>query len=269
MKQSLRFALGLIMFSAYPLGIATAQTATFSGAVVRDTLSHGLPEATVAIPALQRTTSSDARGEFRMTGLPSGRFAAIIRRIGFTALVDTIDLVNGASVDREYVLDPTPTVLDSIRINAVAEPKHLTAGLAQFEEHRKLGFGHFVTEAELRKNDSRKLNDVLTARIPSLSTYRPYPRTMPSVEWLTSGRGACEGPAMRCQPGVVPCPVNLYLNGSAYFVNGAAQDTPDISHFATNELEAVEYYAGGATIPQQYNSTSNGCGVLILWTRER
>jgi hypothetical protein len=34
-------------------------------------------------------------------------------------------------------------------------------------------------------------------------------------------------------------------------------------------LAAAEYYAGGAASPPEYNTTSQGCGVLVLWTRER
>ena len=34
-------------------------------------------------------------------------------------------------------------------------------------------------------------------------------------------------------------------------------------------IAAVEFYAGGATIPVQHNKTGSNCGVLLLWTRER
>jgi hypothetical protein len=37
----------------------------------------------------------------------------------------------------------------------------------------------------------------------------------------------------------------------------------------TNQFAAVEYYPGGASVPAEYNSTGGGCGVLLLWTRER
>jgi hypothetical protein len=268
MSQRLRVPFALLSLLVLPFAQAVAQSGIFAGAVVRDTLSHGLSGAVVSIPQLHRADTSDAAGEFKMTGLPSGRYAAVIRRIGFLAMIDTVELVNGASVEREYVMDPSPAYLDSVRVSAAREPEHLSARMSQFEEHRKLGFGHFVTEAELRKNDNRRLNEVLAARIPGLSTFRPYPKTQPAVEYLSSGRGVCSGPAFSCG-GDAPCPVTLYYNGVLAFASSPGQEIPDIARYPTNDLAAVEYYSGGATVPPQYNSTSSGCGVLILWARER
>jgi hypothetical protein len=253
---------------------AAAQTAVLSGAVVRDTLSHGLPDATVSIPDLNRSATSDAHGEFQISGLAPGRHAVLIRHIGFNSLVDTVDFVDGKNADREYVLDASATVLDSVRVNAAKTAPHLSATMSQFEEHRKLEFGHFVTEAELRANDARKLDDVLTARMPSLRTYRPDPRHFPMLEYLSSGHGECVGTpgtamgAMSCTPNQ-PCPVTLYVNGVLYYTATMSTDVPDIARFPTAEIEAVEYYVGAAQLPEQYNASGSPCGVLVLWMRER
>jgi len=250
-----------------PFFHAAAQTAILSGAVVRDTLSNGLPDATVTIPDLNRTTTSDAKGEFKITGLPAGRHAVLVRHIGYGSLVDTVTFADGQDADREYVLDPTPTILDSVRVSATKDAPHLTAQLSQFEDHRKLGFGHFVTQDELRQNDTRKLNDVLTSRMPSLRTYRPDPKHYPTVEYLSSGQGVCAGGAMSCAPNQ-PCPVTLYVNGVLYYSANMRMDVPDIARFPTADIEAVEYYVGAAQVPEQYNATQSGCGVLVLWMRE-
>ena len=264
-RRLVRLATTLLML---PLLQAAGQSAILSGAVVRDTLSHGLPGATVIIPDFNRMATSDATGEFKITGLPAGRHAVLIRHIGFNSLIDTVNFVDGQDADREYVLDPTPPTLDSVRINATKEAPRLSAKMSQFEEHRTLGFGHFVTEAELRKNDMRKLNDVLTARMPSLRTYRPDPKGAPTVEYLSSGHGQCAGFAMTCSPNQ-PCPVTLYVNGVLYYAASMKMDVPDIARFPTAEIEAVEYYVGAAQVPEQYNASQSGCGVLVLWMRER
>jgi hypothetical protein len=44
---------------------------------------------------------------------------------------------------------------------------------------------------------------------------------------------------------------------------------PDLSRYSTRDFAAVAFYAGGAATPAQYNGTSSGSGVLLLWTRER
>jgi hypothetical protein len=38
---------------------------------------------------------------------------------------------------------------------------------------------------------------------------------------------------------------------------------------ATAQTGAIEFYAGGASLPVQFNRTSSGCGALLLWTRDR
>ena len=43
----------------------------------------------------------------------------------------------------------------------------------------------------------------------------------------------------------------------------------DFSKMDGMDLAAAEYYGGGAASPPEYNTTSQGCGVLVLWTRER
>ena len=33
------------------------------------------------------------------------------------------------------------------------------------------------------------------------------------------------------------------------------------------QIEAIEVYTSAAQIPAQFNKTSNGCGVMVIWTR--
>jgi hypothetical protein len=71
--------------------------------------------------------------------------------------------------------------------------------------------------------------------------------------------------------------VTVYLDGVRIYdasmelyakVQGATI-RPDFGRLTARDYAAVEFYAGGATIPAQYNATGSDCGVLLLWTRER
>jgi hypothetical protein len=42
----------------------------------------------------------------------------------------------------------------------------------------------------------------------------------------------------------------------------------DLEKLAVSDFAGIELYAGGASVPPQYNKTNNICGVLLLWTRE-
>jgi hypothetical protein len=58
------------------------------------------------------------------------------------------------------------------------------------------------------------------------------------------------------------CPVDVWIDGA-----NVADD--NLNGMAVNEFAGVEFYAGGATLPPQYNKTGSSCGVLLLWSRER
>jgi hypothetical protein len=58
------------------------------------------------------------------------------------------------------------------------------------------------------------------------------------------------------------CPADVYIDGLIVSDNNLEQMRVD-------QFAAVEFYAGGARTPVQYNKTDSNCGVLLLWTRER
>ena len=43
----------------------------------------------------------------------------------------------------------------------------------------------------------------------------------------------------------------------------------DVSQYSVSDLSGVEYYPDGTTLPVEFNGTSNRCGALLLWTREK
>jgi hypothetical protein len=162
----------------------------------------------------------------------------------------------GQPVDQEWVLTEAPVKLDSQVTVAKGRPSN--PNLVEFEERRKLGFGRFVDEDELRKiQGGRPLINYLSARIPGLTMYQPEPNARPGDYYLSSGRGPT--------PGKYRCPITIYMDGAIY----SGSDAPDISKLSPDDFSAVEYYAGGATIPPKYNITRDGCGVLLLWRRYR
>ena len=268
-SRNVAYAAGFLL-TVIP-GIVVAQTGRLAGTVMRDSSGTALASAEVTLPDLKRSTTSNYRGEFSLSGLPAGRHAVVIRRLGFAPLIDTVAIQAGSTVDREFVLLETAVQLDSVRV-AAPERKYISPHLQEFDERRKLGFGHFITEEELRKEDNRSFVNVIASRVPGIRVFRPDPRN-PSSEYLGSTRKCGDGPAiLSCKGGGSYCPVTMYIDGVVVF-NGATEKErafiPDLGKYATNQYAGVEFYAGAATIPPKYNMTGSGCGVLLLWTRER
>lgn len=231
-----------------------------TGTVMRDSAGHQLAAAEVVMPDLNRRVTANWAGEFKIGQLPAGRHAIVIRHVGFAPLTDTLEITDGAKIDREFVLTEAPTKLDEVQVSA-PEKKYVSPMLREFEERRKQGFGHFIDEEEMRKNDQHRLIDVIIGHIPGINTFTQRSKGSVMKEFLSSGRKANLG----------QCPVTVYLDGVRIYDSAIdpPDQMPDLSRYNTREYAAVEFYAGGASLPVRFNATSSGCGVLLLWTRER
>ena len=169
-----------------------------------------------------------------------------IQKIGFRPQTMVVAMAPTDTLPITVVLDEVGTVLPTV-FTTDSSPRYVSPGLRAFEERRKQGFGQFITEAELRKNDSKRMTNMV--------------RTLSNVNLACPRGGLRRGEcwAVGARSG---CPLVVYLNGAVSTDN-------DLEKLQVSEFGGVEYYPGGATIPPQYNKTGSACGVLLLWTRER
>ena len=140
--------------------------------------------------------------------------------------------------------------------------------IAEFEERRLAGFGHFITRVELERQENRRISDIL-ARVPGLTVKRGTG----GYAWIASSRGNIKlqgdprPSALDLQRGARPaCYSNVYVDGAIVYSSGMG-DLFDINQIGPNQIEAIEYYSGAAQIPARFNRTNSACGVLVVWTR--
>jgi hypothetical protein len=147
-----------------------------------------------------------------------------------------------------------------------------------------MGIGHFITEAELEKDQYRLLGDVIK-RLPGtmLVTAKRVPGYGASALFVVSSRGSAtimhESPVFGKN-----CPVAIWLDGvpvyrgldravaSPAFGSGAqsgriSEPPFNINSVMTNNVAAIEFYAGPATMPPELNATQGTCGALVIWTK--
>lgn len=241
-----------------------AQSGTLEGGVTSDSLGkHSLPGALITIPALNLVTQANFAGEYRLTGIAPGQYLVIARAAGFQAVGDSVVVAAGSQSYHDFVMLTRTAVLDSV-VSTAASPvrKFISPALTGFEQRSKEGFGHFVPDTILRKEDTHELADVINAHVPGVDFQRVGARS-----YLTSQRGMT-GPLQTAS-----CYPDVYLDG----VPLSKQQDPqvkkivavDLHQFSVATLGGIEFYAGGATLPIQLNHTASGCGALLLWTRER
>ena len=258
--------------AALVLGVAGAlgaQTAALVGTVMRDTLGHALGGGIeVRIPQLNGVTTTNYLGEFRFTRIPPGTYLVAIRSVGFEPFSDSITFVANQAVNREVVLKPIATLLDPVQTQAAGVKRYRSPALNDFEVRRLSGKGgYFVSDSVMRADESSRLSDVL-GRIPGLQKVPDR-----AAVYMASSRSGTDGGMVfqGKKGGIVFCYVTIYIDGVMRWQGPASPSNPpfDLNTINVSDLAGAEFYAGGASVPVQYNATGTSCGVLLLWTRER
>ena len=188
------------------------------------------------------TVRTPASGLITLGFLPVGSSLVQIRKVGFAAETLLVSITARDTAPITIVLNPL-TELAAVVITDSA-PRYINANLRAFEQRRKVGIGHFVTEAQLRKDDGLKLSHEL-GRIPGLTI-------------SAKGNGTVQSTRGGCTPVV-------FLDGLRL---QDGRGMPTLGNWEVSEVGAIEYYTS-AQIPAQFNQTSAACGAILIWTRER
>lgn len=210
------------------------------------------------------TTST---GTVSLLFLPEGVSMIRLRKVGFGVQTLTVS-ISPADTTPITVIIQRATSLPTVVVNDTAK-KHISPALQGFEERRKVGIGHFITDSLLRKDEGRPLGNVITAHIPGVTLVpgRGGAYFLVTTKQCAMAKAGSGAPCSRA-----PCFVRVYQDGlQIYDGNPANRMTNgvDLAHLSTDTWGAVEFYSGGAETPPQYNSTGGDCGTLLLWTRER
>ena len=201
-----------------------------------------------------------------------------IRKLGYkpvTMFIDNAPDFAPLTITLERIAQELPAVVTVDTARKYAGP-----GLRGFEERRLSGMGgYFVSEQTLRKEESRTLGNILKMHVPGLNVLQDV---------RVGARYADIAVSTRSSP---PCQVDIFLDGLPVSqrttaagnraipggrgrgnpaVGDPAPTTPtnDLKDFLPVNLGGVEYYTA-ATVPVQFNRTGSGCGVILLWTREK
>jgi hypothetical protein len=205
------------------------------------------------VQSLNRSVRSDSTGEYRIP-LPPGSYWLTTRALGYVSEGADITIDNNADLIRNFTLKALAMVLDTVTAEAPAR-KYLSPTLADFEERRRTGQGRYVTEEVFQRNAHGLLSDVLR-RVPGL-LIRPGRNGTYNAATSRVGMGGRAG-----------CFVAVYLDGLPLYNGPGTGPLIDINEFRNSTLAAAEFYASAATSPVKYKDRT-GCGMLLLWTRER
>ena len=244
-----------------------ADHALFTGNVRVDSTQQPIANAEVSLVDLERITTTNAIGAFRLADVPPGKHRVQVRRLGYGPLEMDLLFAAGERVERRIYLQRV-TALDSVLVIAPTVGR----GMESFEAHRQLGLGHFLTRSDLSKAEGRSVEATLY-QLPGIRFAYGHPRKL----WAIGGRGArgvdsrilARGDIEDREAGSQPnCYALVYVDKARVYSGRRDEHLFDLSSIRPDQLEAVEYYAGGAQTPSEYTDLGSSCGVLVLWTRK-
>ena len=217
------------------LGVYDASTLEpIADAQVTDVASH----------AFSRTTRT---GTVSLAFLPDGGGYVTVKHVGYESWMGFVAITPHDTTPLTIILKATTPVLPAI-VSKDTAPKHISPGLQSFDERRKGGFGQFIDEVELRKNDNRELPEVM--------------RKLTNIRIQCSYHTPRKCVAVPATPGIGRCSLALV------YLDGIVINDTNLLLYQTSEIAGIETYSS-ATVPAQYNKEGAACGVVLLWTRER
>jgi hypothetical protein len=205
-------------------------------------------------------TQTDGQFVFHLRA--KGDYLLHATRLGYaTTITDPIAVDSASETDVLLPLIRRPVSLDTVIVVARVVPpaqKQLPYLVdAGFYRRQRLGFGYFLTRADIEKRDPIVLGDVLHD-LPGVRV-----SCGSSLHCTVTMRGA-KTMFMRkvCSPSIVLDGVLLSPGGT-----GGSSDVGIDSPLNPFNLEAIEVYPGPAGVPVQYGGYLSPCGAIIAWSR--
>ena len=214
--------------------------------VVRNNEGEPLAGAQLMVWGNGSTTTTRDDGRFSISGLPAGTQTVEARYVGYAPKRVTVDLASGRTVSTTITMTERANVLDEVTVYGAE--RQVANDLAGFNQRRKLGFGRFITRADIEKKRPLRFTDLLRAT-PGLRIVA----TGGMDYAIVASHGGMSGGA--CQPLV-------FINGTLL----ANTDGIDMM-VEPQEIAAVEIYNGVGETPPQFRGGMKGeCGSIAIWT---
>lgn len=216
-------------------------------------------EVTDAMSGMKALTTNT--GTVSLLFLPEGGSLVRLRKIGYEIQTMPVSISPADTQPITAVLKRT-VILPAVQVKDVAPERHLPPLLQQFEDHRKMAMGQFITEAEFNKNQNTTLANFVGSRFAGLSVVN-----FGSQSIMVSTRTPCRSAGGGCKS--PNCYVAVYIDGVRVSDPGLPNTTQDVAHMYTMDYTAAEFYPSGTPTPADIPSLNSQCGTLLLYTRWR
>jgi Carboxypeptidase regulatory-like domain/TonB-dependent Receptor Plug Domain len=214
--------------------------------------------AQVEVMGTRRTATANAAGVARIR-VPAGPALFEVRKLGYRTERFSMDLPATDTLGVDVNMAVAPLRLRGLE--ATATPTERALRDNGFYDRQQMGIGVFLTGRDIARYPGAPVTDafrrvpgVRVVRVQSLMTRRTGRRSAMDIDEqyaVVGSRGA----------GSRACVMDLYIDD----VN---TDFTALSHIPVSDVVAMEVYRGPSEMPGKYRKTANGCGAIVVWTRQ-
>jgi hypothetical protein len=235
---------------------------------VTDSARRPVERATVRLSQDDVVVTTDGEGRFRFDGLRGGAYVLHVQKLGYVPRRWNISVATDDTVAGTFVLEHSPTTLDTVRVDEAAPNYPVGGHLAAFEEHRKGGQGIYLTPQDIVKyEDQMTLSDLLKHKTSGMRFIGGRGTSVYLASRMSTMNSA-DAPRPRSQRDLpAACYSSVFIDGVLTYRAGTDGPRTNLNDFPLAQIAAVELYRGSATTPGQYQSVAV-CGVLLIWTRD-
>jgi hypothetical protein len=223
------------------------------GRVLSGATRQPLVGAEVVLMDLGRLVQTGPTGAFAIE-VPAAPYRLQVRRIGYLAKAFRFR-TRADTMEVEFLLMPSAVTLDSLTVTG--KPTFVSARLQGFERRRLVSAtGQFLGPDELAAHRDQRMGDAL--------------RHVRGIRIAPLGGFGQSAVSMRGNAGFDPNNTTCHM---AVWLDGQLISTPgrpfDLDTYLVERMAAVEIYLGPAETPMEFDAPGNGCGAIVMWTRER
>ena len=219
--------------------------------IVADSNLVPIHAAFVSVLGTNIRVGTGPNGRFRITKVPAGQYLVIVKRVGYHPTSSVVDVPAADTARLAYTLNQLSQTLEGV----VVTEKSLSVRMMEFEQRRKAGTGQFMTQEEIEKRNSVFTTE-LFRKFLSIDVAPSRNSSMTEYYALSKREGG--------NPSLGACPMQVYLDQVPLPTPFNLDLLP-----SPRDLAGIEVYAGSATIPPQYSGFNRGCGVILVWTKDR
>lgn len=234
--------------------------------VVTDSTHRPIVGAEVMIQALGLRAETDPSGRYVLRQVPPGVRLLQVRMLGFHPHGVMIRVTVGDTVRKDFTLTAAPLELPTVEVEGKIEgPRGI--GVEAFEERRRMGFGKFIADSTLRKNEHLRLPDLLNRHV--------------GIGFRRISTGLVAASRRYTGPQGEPCYMQVIVDGVVLNravspisntgkpggVDSLMRPPPDLLAYDVASIQAVEVYRSAAETPIEFGGTGAACGTVVIWSR--